>query len=230
MVLLISVAYLTLLVFAFQDEIDRWFIGRWLVRTFDTFCSGPRGRMDKGMDGAGNAEPMTVLLVDDDEPFRERLARALRARDVRVTTAASCESARAVAAGAGPIDCAVVDLRMPGESGLALIEPLRARNPAIRIVILTGYGSQQSAVEALRLGAHDFLSKPVNAEEILESLRSSENRLRTARPATLETARQEHVDRILSDTGGNVSEAARRLGIARRTLQLKLGRQRRSPR
>ena len=84
-------------------------------------------------------------------------------------------------------------------------------------MILTGYGSQRSAVEATRLGAH----------EIMESLRPNRDRSHTARPATLETARQEHVDRILSDTGGNISEAARRLRIARRTLQLKRGRQRR---
>lgn len=226
MLLLVSVAYLTLLAVAFQDEIDRWFIGQWPVRRFETFSCGSRGRIDEGM-SPGNKEPsMTLLLVDDDDLFRERLARALRDRDVRVTTASSCETALA-AESAGPFDCAVVDLRMPGETGLTLIDPLRARHPAIRIVILTGYGSQRSAVEATRIGAHDFLSKPVNADEILESLQPNGDRSHTAKPATLETARREHVDRILSDTGGNISEAARRLGITRRTLQLKLGRQRR---
>lgn len=229
MLLLVSVAYLTLLVMAFQDEIDRWFIRQWPVRTFEAFSRGSRGRIDEGMNGSNNEQSMTLLLVDDDEVFRERLARALRDRDVRVTTASSCETAL-VAASAGPFDCAVLDLRMPGQNGLTLIEPLRARHPAIRIAILTGYGSQRSAVEATRLGAHDFLSKPVNSDEILESLRPNGDRSHTAKPATLETARREHVDRILSDTGGNISEAARRLGIARRTLQLKLGRERRSRR
>jgi two-component system response regulator RegA len=165
-----------------------------------------------------------ILLVDDDEVFRERLARALRARGYEVATAAGHDEALS-AAEARPPEFAVVDLRMPGLSGLSLIGPLHARAPAARIVVLTGYGSITSAVEALRAGAHDYLSKPVDADQILAALTGE-----PARPAeattpptpTLARAEWEHIQRILADCQQNISEAARRLGITRRTLQLKL--------
>jgi two-component system response regulator RegA len=163
----------------------------------------------------------TILLVDDDEVFRERLARALRERGYGVTTAAGHDQAVAVTEGQA-FDFAIVDLRMPGLSGLALIAPLTERMPAARIVVLTGYGSITSAVEALRAGAHDYLSKPVDADQIIAALTSD-----AARPApdgapTLARAEWEHIQRILADCHHNISETARRLGITRRTLQLKL--------
>jgi two-component system response regulator RegA len=168
----------------------------------------------------------TLLLVDDDEVFRERLARALRERGYDVATAS--DHAGAVEAGATrPLDFAVVDLRMPSGSGLALIEPLRALAPRARIVVLTGYGSIASAVDALRLGADDYLSKPVDADEIIAALTNPVPRPATARndkvpTPTLARAEWEHIQRVLADAGGNISEASRRLGITRRTLQLKL--------
>jgi two-component system response regulator RegA len=166
-----------------------------------------------------------LLLVDDDEVFRERLARALRARGHEVATAGDHEAALALGR-THPFDFAVVDLRMPGGSGLALIEPLRALAPAMRVVVLTGYGSIASAVEALRLGAHDYLAKPVDADEILAALGGEGARPASvaAPPATptLARAEWEHIQRVLTDCGNNISEAARRLGITRRTLQLKL--------
>ncbi len=166
----------------------------------------------------------TILLVDDDEVFRERLARALRERDYTVTTAGDHEGALRAARTQRP-DFAVVDLRMPGLSGLALIGPLHELAPEARIVVLTGYGSITSAVEALRAGAHDYLSKPVDADQIIAALTGE-----AARPAaadapptpTLARAEWEHIQRILTDCHHNISEAARRLGITRRTLQLKL--------
>jgi two-component system response regulator RegA len=164
-----------------------------------------------------------ILLVDDDEVFRERLARALRDRGYEVATAGDHEGALA-AAGARKPDYAVIDLRMPGLSGLALIAPMRALAPGARIVVLTGYGSITSAVEALRAGAHDYLSKPVDAEQVIAALTGeAAPRAEAAEPSpTLARAEWEHIQRILADTNQNISEAARRLGITRRTLQLKL--------
>jgi two-component system response regulator RegA len=169
-----------------------------------------------------------LLLVDDDEVFRERLGRALRARGYEVATAGDHEAALALGR-KQRFDFAVVDLRMPSGSGLALIEPLRALAPGARIVVLTGYGSIASAVEALRLGAHDYLAKPVDADDIIGALGGEGARPAAAgtpgAPAatpTLARAEWEHIQRVLTDCGNNISEAARRLGITRRTLQLKL--------
>jgi two-component system response regulator RegA len=175
-----------------------------------------------------------LLLVDDDETFRARLARALGERGLEVVTAADPASAVEVAARARP-DCAVVDLKMPGGSGLNLVRDLVALLPGIRIVVLTGYGSIVSAVEALHRGAHHYLSKPADADEIIGALEADRAaapaptspqgptpNARPAPPPTLARAEWEHMSRILADCGGNVSEAARRLGITRRTLQLKL--------
>ena len=173
-------------------------------------------------------KPRRLLLVDDDETFRERLARALGARELEVVVAADPASALAAARRARPA-WAVVDLKMPGGSGLDLVRDLVALDPAMRVVVLTGYGSIASAVEALHRGAHDYLSKPADADEIIAALRDDEPRAApapaapvAAPPPTLARAEWEHLSRILSDCGGNVSEAARRLGITRRTLQLKL--------
>ena len=165
-----------------------------------------------------------ILLVDDDEVFRERLAKALRERGYEVATAADHDAALTAAQGRRP-DFAIVDLRMPGLSGLSLIGPLHAVAPGARIVVLTGYGSITSAVEALRAGAHDYLSKPVDADQIIGALTGEA--VRPTEPApnlspTLARAEWEHIQRILADTHNNISEAARRLGITRRTLQLKL--------
>jgi two-component system response regulator RegA len=176
-----------------------------------------------------------LLLVDDDETFRVRLGRALGARGLEVVTAEGLEAALESVARVQP-ELAVVDLKMPGGAGLDLVERLVALVPGIRVVVLTGYGSIASAVEAMRRGAHHYLSKPADADEIIAALENS-------RPAptpvpgttpwaptpppptptpTLARAEWEHLSRILADCAGNVSEAARRLGITRRTLQLKL--------
>jgi two-component system, response regulator RegA len=169
----------------------------------------------------------TLLLVDDDEVFRDRLGRALRARQLDVVAVADHTSALD-AARTQTFDFAVVDLRMPSGSGLALIEPLLATAPEARIVVLTGYGSIASAVDALRLGAHDYLSKPADADQIIAALAGDGAPLpETATPRdtqtpTLARAEWEHIQRVLTDCSGNISEASRRLGITRRTLQLKL--------
>lgn len=174
-------------------------------------------------------EPAELLLVDDDEVFRERLARALRARGRRVETAKDADEALVVARRSPPA-FAVVDLRMPGRSGLELVRELRALSAATTIVVLTGWGSIATAVEAVRDGAADFLAKPVDPDELLATL---DRRGKPPPPAgapdaqpppapSLARAEWEHIQRVLADVGGNVSEAARRLGLHRRSLQRKL--------
>jgi two-component system response regulator RegA len=171
----------------------------------------------------GKESAPTLLLVDDDEVLRERLGRALRERGFDVTTAAGGEEALACARRDAP-EFAVVDLRMPGASGIEVLEALRAVDPATRVLMLTGYGSIATAVEATRRGAVGYLSKPADADEVVAAL--------TGRPApegtveidtpSLARAEWEHIQRVLADCGGNVSETARRLGIHRRSLQRKL--------
>lgn len=173
----------------------------------------------------------SILLVDDDDTFRERMARALRERGFVAVTAPDLRSALSVATTAPP-DFAVVDMRMPGGSGQDVIEGLFAINPDTRIVVLSGYGSIASAVEAMHKGARHYLSKPIDADELVAALLkvdgegAHELEHPHAAPAeatpSLARAEWEHIQRVLSDCEGNVSEAARRLGIARRTLQLKL--------
>jgi two-component system, response regulator RegA len=170
------------------------------------------------------AAPM--LIVDDDEVFRERLARALRQRGQEVVTAADGDEAMRAAAH-GRLTAAVVDLRMPGMTGTELVPHLLRLQPDLRVVVLTGYGSIASAVEAMRLGAHNYVSKPADADDVLAAVLGDARAVEpppgeAAPPPTLARAEWEHIQRILADTGGNVSETARRLGITRRTLQLKL--------
>jgi two-component system response regulator RegA len=168
-----------------------------------------------------------ILLVDDDEVFRERLARALRERGHEVVTARDAPAASEAARGRR-FAYAVIDLRMPGPSGLDLVSALRQGDAAIRIVVLTGYGSIVSAVEAMRLGAHNYLPKPADADDVLAALTgegpgpAAAPAAREGPPPSLARAEWEHIQRILADCHGNVSEASRRLGITRRTLQLKL--------
>ncbi|MFN0060911.1 MAG: response regulator transcription factor [Myxococcaceae bacterium] len=166
-----------------------------------------------------------VLIVDDDEPLRERLARALQARGYDVLVAGSGEEAVPLTESYGP-NCALVDLKMPGESGLDLLRKLSARAPGLCMVVLTGYGSIATAIAATRSGAADYLQKPVSLEEVIAAL---EGKRGPALPQTVETpslasAEWEHIQRVLADTAGNVTEAARRLGIDRRSLQRKLKR------
>jgi two-component system response regulator RegA len=170
-----------------------------------------------------------LLLVDDDDIFRERLGRALRDRGYDVVTASSHATAMEAARVRVPA-FAVVDLKMPGPSGLELVKDLHELDGQTRIVVLTGYGNIASAVDALHRGAHDYLSKPADADEIIAALLGQKASGATSTPGarvadpppSLARAEWEHMSRILADVGGNVSEAARRLGITRRTLQLKL--------
>ncbi len=164
----------------------------------------------------------SILLVDDDEVLRERLATAIRDRGYEVRTAGSPEEALREAAKDSP-EMAVVDLKMPGGSGIEVLRELRRQDPNTRVLMLTGYGSIATAVEAVREGAVGYLPKPADADEILAALHGTN----TAKEKGIETpslarAEWEHIQRVLTDCAGNVSEAARRLRIHRRSLQRKL--------
>ncbi len=169
----------------------------------------------------------SLLLVDDDEVLRERLARAFRDRGLEVATAGNADEALKLAR-ADPPELAVVDLKMPGRGGLDLIAELRRIDPETRVVVLTGYSSVTTAIQAVRLGAAHYLPKPADADEILAAFsRDGGEAVATASAGQAETpslarAEWEHIERVLTDCGGNVSEAARRLGIHRRSLQRKL--------
>ncbi len=166
-----------------------------------------------------------ILLVDDEEHFRHRLGRALTRRGHEVVEAGDYHEALVQVRRAKP-ELAVVDLRMPGPSGLELIKEALELLPQLRIVVLTGYGSITTATEAIRLGALNYLPKPADAEEILAAFEPQPVPL--AEPPeeintpSLARAEWEHINRVLNDCGGNISEAAKRLKLHRRTLQRKL--------
>jgi two-component system response regulator RegA len=164
-----------------------------------------------------------ILVVDDDERLRERMARALTARGLSVRTAGDYDEALAIAREALP-ELAVVDLRMPGQSGLELIRALKELDPETRIVVLTGYGSIATTIDAMRLGAVYYLQKPADADDVLAAFARAdapptEGLDQNIDPPSLERVKWEHVSRVLSDCGGNVSEAARKLKLHRRSLQ-----------
>lgn len=166
----------------------------------------------------------TLLLVDDDVVLRPRLARALRDRGYTVREAEDASAARRVLTET-PIGWAVVDLRLPDGSGLDVVRAVHAAFPAAPIVVLTGYGSISTALDAVRLGATHYLTKPANVDEIVAGF-SRGSPVAPAGPPddvpSLERVEWEHINRVLADCGGNISEAARRLAIHRRSLQRKL--------
>jgi two-component system, response regulator RegA len=173
----------------------------------------------------------SILLVDDDEVYRTRLARAFVDRGYEVRTAQDYDYDTAVAtATTESPELAVVDLKMPGKSGLELVKALAAIDPATKTLILTGYGSIATAIDAVRLGATYYLSKPADADDIIAAFARGEAPPLDPPPPdsgdyrapSLARAEWEHINRVLSDAGGNISEAARRLGIHRRSLQRKL--------
>jgi two-component system response regulator RegA len=174
---------------------------------------------------SASIDPQTILVVDDDPVLRPRLVRAFQERGLEARGAASFEEAVALAE-AEPPELAVVDLRMPGKGGLELLRELLRIEPSTEVVILTGYGSIATAIDAVRLGAVYFLSKPADADEILAAFERGRSPPSTeteaVRAPSLARTEWEHIQRVLADTGGNVSETARRLGLHRRSLQRKL--------
>jgi len=173
-----------------------------------------------------NEEKPAALIVDDDEVFRSRLRRAFETRGWEAHEAAGAAAALAAAREFGP-DLAVVDLRMPGESGLQVVENLRNLDATLAIIMLTGYGSIATALEATRRGADHYLGKPVDVDQILAAYQTIRTSPRSgAQPPavvpSLARVEWEHIQRVLTDCGGNVSQAAKLLGIHRRSLQRKL--------
>ena len=165
-----------------------------------------------------------ILLVDDDSTYLQRLARALRDRGYTVSAVETAEEAPAAAAELKP-DAAVLDLKLPVASGLVCLRELRAAWPELRVLILTGYGSIATAMEAVRQGAWDYITKPADADQILAALQrdpsAQQEETEIATPS-LDRLEWEHIQRVLTDNDGNVSQTAAVLGMHRRSLQRKL--------
>jgi two-component system response regulator RegA len=168
-------------------------------------------------------EGRTLLVVDDDERLRARLVRAFRERGFEVRDAGTAEAALAAARAESP-ELALVDLRLPGPSGLELVRELKALDATTNVVVLTGYGSIATALESVRAGATTYLTKPVDADQILAAFDDPQSKGATPPQSVPSLARVEweHIQRVLADCDGNVSQAARLLGIHRRSLQRKL--------
>ena len=168
-------------------------------------------------------EQASLLLVDDDVVFCQVLCRALEKRDYNVSVAHSVEQALPLVM-ASPPEYAVVDLKMDGSSGLTLVQALHELDPATRIVVLTGYASIATAVEAIKLGATQYLAKPANADEIVAAFGHlpSPDLHFDARVTTVDRLEWEHINRVLHEHEGNISATARALNMHRRTLQRKL--------
>ena len=162
----------------------------------------------------------TLLIVEDDKSFLQRLARAMEARGFEVRTAESVgEGLQAVEASAPAF--AVCDMRLGDGNGLDVIVALKQRRPTARAVILTGYGNIATAVNAVKVGAVDYLSKPADADDVVHALLAIEGRTADPpeNPMSADRVRWEHIQRIYELCGRNVSETARRLNMHRRTLQ-----------
>ena len=162
----------------------------------------------------------TLLIVEDDTPLRDRLVRAMRDRGFETLGVADYASALDAARQDSP-ELALVDLRLPGESGLTVIRDLKQLDPSTVVVVLTGYGSIATAVESIKLGAASYLTKPADADQIVAAFNGTQPRSDAEVPS-LARVEWEHIQRVLTDCGGNVSKAARALGIHRRSLQRKL--------
>ncbi|HUA78849.1 MAG TPA: response regulator transcription factor [Dyella sp.] len=175
----------------------------------------------------GGARPL--LVVDDDATFVRVLTRALTSRGFEVISAVNADEARALTRRHQPKHC-VLDLKLGEENGLRLIPELHELVPDMRILLLTGYASIATAVEAIKRGAHDYLAKPVDADAVVRALlegdspHQGEDEVLDApeAPLALRRLEWEHIQRVLTECDGNISETARRLGMHRRTLQRKL--------
>lgn len=164
----------------------------------------------------------TLLLVDDDAAFRDALAPALTRRGFAVTVAKNADDAEEVAR-TRVFEYALVDVRMPGKSGITLVATLRSIDDGTRVVVLTGYGTIANAVAAMRAGAADYLTKPTDAETCAAALLGKPStEAQSDDIPSLDRVEWEYLQRVLADCDGNISDAARRLGMHRRSLQRKL--------
>ncbi len=166
----------------------------------------------------------TLLLVDDDATFCRVLAKALEKRNFDVFTATELAIGLELAADHHP-DYAIIDLRIGHESGLKLVEKLHAQNPGLRMLMLTGYASISTAVEAIKLGAVHYLTKPASVEDIINALQRETGNAAVPpaeNPISVKRLEWEHLQKVLLEHDGNISAAARALNMHRRTLQRKL--------
>ena len=162
----------------------------------------------------------SLLIVEDDKSFLQRLARAMEGRGFAVTTAQSvAEGLHQVETSAPAF--AVVDMRLADGNGLDVVSALKKRRPDARTIVLTGYGNIATAVNAVKLGAVDYLAKPADADDVVAALLAVEGRKAEPpeHPMSADRVRWEHIQRIYELCGRNVSETARRLNMHRRTLQ-----------
>jgi two-component system response regulator RegA len=162
----------------------------------------------------------SLLIVEDDKAFLQRLARAMEGRGFVVTTAESVADGLSQVEKAAPA-FAVVDMRLGDGNGLDVISAMKRRRPEARAIILTGYGNIATAVNAVKLGAVDYLAKPVDADDVAAALLALDHRKiePPENPMSADRVRWEHIQRIYELCGRNVSETARRLNMHRRTLQ-----------
>jgi two-component system response regulator RegA len=162
----------------------------------------------------------TLLIVEDDKLFLQRLARAMETRGFAVTTAESISEGIARLETASPA-FAVVDMRLGDGNGLDVISALKRRRPDARAIILTGYGNIATAVTAVKLGAVDYMAKPVDADDVAAALLAHDGNKAPPpeNPMSADRVRWEHIQRVYELCGRNVSETARRLNMHRRTLQ-----------
>ncbi len=165
------------------------------------------------------AQARSLLIVDDDVRFRDRLVRAMRERGFDANGVGDHGAAIEAAQAESP-ELALVDLRLPGESGLAVVRDLKQLDPSTVVVVLTGYGSIATAVESVKLGAASYLTKPADADQIVAAFTGTQ----PPEDSTPSLARVEweHIQRVLTDCNGNISQSARILGLHRRSLQRKL--------
>lgn len=169
-------------------------------------------------------EHADLLLLEDDERLSEVLGNALSRRGFQVTSVASINAGRAALAEAA-FSHAVLDLSLPDGSGLELIPALTEGEEPALVVVLTGYASIATAVEAIKLGAVHYLTKPTDADEVMAAFDREQGRPDVPvaeTPPSIERLQWEHINKVLSECGGNISEAARRLNMHRRTLQRRL--------
>ena len=171
-------------------------------------------------EAVGMDEDHSLLIVDDDGPFRNRLARAMEKRGFEVRTAETVAEGLA-AARAAPPAYAVVDLRLTDGNGLDIVSALHEKRPNARVIMLTGYGNIATAVASVKLGAVDYLSKPADADDVERALLAHPGKKPEPpeNPMSADRVRWEHIQRVYELCGQNVSETARRLNMHRRTLQ-----------
>ena len=165
-----------------------------------------------------------LLIIDDDQSLCDVLSRALARHDYQVSVAHCIDDAKNIAE-QQQLDFAVIDLRIGQESGLEAVNQMISINPEMKIVVLTGYASIATAVEAIKLGAKHYLTKPAEINDIIDGFGKEEGDTTlepTENPMSVKRLEWEHLQKVLQEHDGNISAAARAMGMHRRTLQRKL--------